>query len=136
MDRSAVMSLYSINFPYTFDPEGVLENNRSASKMYLDRVVTLLSTNIGQRPMLLDYGVDWSTSLFENDQDAILAIPEAIGSAMDRWLPDIQIQDIRLNSDENNGVVKVFLTLILPNNNVANLTISTSNFFLDGTITR
>ena len=130
------MSLYSINFPYTFDPEGVLENNRSASKMYLDRVVTLLSTNIGQRPMLLDYGVDWSTSLFENDQDAILAIPEAIGSAMDRWLPDIQIQDIRLNSDENNGVVKVFLTLILPNNNVANLTISTSNFFLDGTITR
>jgi phage baseplate assembly protein W len=136
MDRSAVMSLYSINFPYTFDPEGVLENNRSASKMYLDRVVTLLSTNIGQRPMLLDYGVDWSTSLFENDQDAILAIPEAIGSAMDRWLPDIQIQDIRLNSDENNGTVKVFLTLILPNNNVANLTISTSNFFLDGTITR
>ena len=130
------MSLYSINFPYTFDPEGVLENNRSASKMYLDRVVTLLSTNIGQRPMLLDYGVDWSTSLFENDQDAILAIPEAIGSAMDRWLPDIQIQDIRLNSDENNGTVKVFLTLILPNNNVANLTISTSNFFLDGTITR
>jgi phage baseplate assembly protein W len=136
MDRSAVMSLYSINFPYTFDPQGVLENNRSATKMYLDRVVTLLSTNIGQRPMLLDYGVDWSTSLFENDQDAMLAIPEAISAAMDRWLPNIQIQDIRLDSNGNDGVIKVFLTLVLPNNNVSNLTISTANFFLDGTITR
>jgi phage baseplate assembly protein W len=136
MDRSAVMNLYSINFPYTFDPSGVLENNRSATKMYLDRVVTLLSTNIGQRPMLLEYGVDWSTSLFENDQDATLAIPAAIGAAMDRWLPDIQIQEIKLDSNGNDGVINVALTLVLPNNNVSNLTISTSNFYLDGTVTR
>lgn len=130
------MNLYSINFPYTFDPSGVLENNRSATKMYLDRVVTLLSTNIGQRPMLLEYGVDWSTSLFENDQDATLAIPAAIGAAMDRWLPDIQIQEIKLDSNGNDGVINVALTLVLPNNNVSNLTISTSNFYLDGTVTR
>jgi hypothetical protein len=66
----------------------------------------------------------------------MLAIPEAIGAAMDRWLPNIQIQDIRLESNGNDGVVKVFLTLVLPNNSVSNLTISTANFFLDGTITR
>jgi phage baseplate assembly protein W len=136
MDRSTVMTLYSINFPYTFDPKGVLENNRSATKMYLDRVVTLLSTNIGQRPMLLDYGVDWSKALFENDQDAKAAIPAAINAAMDRWLPDIIINDIELSSNGIDGIVNVLMSLTLPNNNVANLTVTTSNFYLDGTITR
>ena len=130
------MTLYSINFPYTFDPAGVLENNRSASKMYLDRVVTLLSTNIRQRPMLLEYGVDWSTALFENDQDATAAIPAAIGAAMDRWLPDIKLTDIKLISNGFDGIVNVELTLTLPNNAVSNLTLTTSNFYLDGTITR
>ena len=48
----------AISFPFTLDPFGVVETTSSQTKIYQDRVLTLLSTAVGERPMRPTYGTD------------------------------------------------------------------------------
>lgn len=125
----------SIAYPYTLDPNGLVSTAGSSTKLYLDRVLTLVSTYIGQRPMMPDYGVDWSGALFENDNEARVAIPIAIRAAVAKWIPEIEISKVNVNFDELEGIENVTLELMLPNDTVTTLNISTATFNMDGTVT-
>jgi len=126
----------AISYPYTLDVNGVVASAGTSTKLYLDRVVTLLSTNVGQRPMLPEYGTDWSTSLFENENNYRRAIPIAISNAIRRWLPDLSVDKIELSGDEYSGAVYVSLYLKLPDNTIATMKINTGTFNYDGLVTR
>lgn len=125
----------AINFPFTLDNFGVLISTTSSNKIYLDRVLTLLSTNMGQRPMLPEYGIDWGVALFENEGDARAAIPAALQDAIARWIPDVKVNNIKLQ-DQQDGIEYVTLELVLPDNTVTTLPISTATFNIDGTVIR
>jgi len=126
----------AISYPYTLDTNGLVASAGTATKLYLDRVVTLLSTNVGQRPMMPEYGTDWSTSLFENENNYRRAIPIAISNAIRKWLPDIAVEKVELSGDEYSGIVYVNLSLKLPNNTIATMKINTGTFNYDGLVTR
>jgi len=125
----------SISYPYTIDPNGLVSATGSSTKLYLDRVLTLVSTYIGQRPMMPDYGVDWSGALFENDNEARVAIPIAIRGAVAKWIPEVQVSKVNINFDELEGTENVTLELLLPDDTVTTLNISTATFNMDGTVT-
>ena len=126
----------SVSFPYTVDPVGVVTNTITVTKLYLDRVVTLLSTNVGQRPMTPAYGVDWSTALFENDGNFKNAVTQAIKVAVATWIPEVSVTSVQISTDELNGINTVSLGVHLPDDTVANLTINPGLFTYDGTVTR
>jgi phage baseplate assembly protein W len=134
MDWSTIVST-AINFPFTLDNFGVLTYTDNPNKIYLDRVLTLLSTNVGQRPMLPDYGIDWGVALFENEGNARAATPAAIQDAIARWIPDVKVKSIRMK-DQQDGIEYVTIDLILPDNTITTLPISTATFNLDGTVLR
>lgn len=125
----------SISYPYTIDPNGLVISSVTATKLYLDRVLTLLSTNVGQRPMTPSYGVDWSTSLFENDGDARLAINQAIRIAISNWIPEVTVEKIDIESNNFDGKLLVVLELGLPNDTTANLTLNSDIFNYEGLVT-
>jgi phage baseplate assembly protein W len=125
----------AIQFPYTLSKYGIVDTTEDSNQIYLDRVLTLLSTNLGQRPMLPTYGVDWSTSLFENENNAKAAIPAAIISAVSRWIPDVEVKKIDIK-DNQDGIENVLVSLKLPDNTIATLPVSTATFKLDGTVVR
>jgi len=125
----------SIAYPYTIDPNGVVSTAANSTKLYLDRVLTLVSTYMGQRPMMPDYGVDWSGALFENDNEARVAIPIAIRAAVAKWVPEVQVSEVNINFDELEGIEHVTLGLVLPDNIVTTMNISTATFNMDGTVT-
>ena len=135
MDWSGAMSK-AIAYPYTLDGFGVVKPTIDVNKIYLDRVLTLLSTNIGQRPILQDYGTDIESALFENQNDFEAAVNQAIRQAIARWIPDIQISEIKVGLPDQDGIGQVGITLIMPDSTLTSLTVSTSNFGADGTITR
>jgi phage baseplate assembly protein W len=134
MDWSTIVSS-AINFPFTLDNDGVLVTTPNANKIYLDRVLTLLSTNVGQRPMLPEYGIDWTVALFENEDDARAATPGALTAAISRWIPDVRVTNITMQ-DQQDGIEYVNIELVLPDNTVATLPINTATFNLDGTVIR
>ena len=92
----------SISYPYSVSPSGVPTSTITVGKLYLDRIVTLLSTNVGQRPMTPTYGVDWSTSLFENDNNFRAAVNQAIRVAIATWIPEVTVLSINISNDELN----------------------------------
>lgn len=119
----------ALSYPYSVDPNtGVVNQAQSLVKIYLDRVLTLLSTNIGQRPMLPNYGVNWASALFENDNDAKLAIPQAIKTAIKTWLPDIKDVAVTTSGVDYQGVDTVYISIVLPNNDIASLTANLATF--------
>jgi len=125
----------AISFPFTLDTFGVLGSASAANKVYMDRVLTLLSTNVGQRPMLPEYGIDWGVALFETESDARAAIPAALRAAISRWIPDVQVQGITIH-DQQDGIEYVDIRLVLPDNTIATLPVSTATFNIDGTVIR
>lgn len=125
----------SISYPYTIDPNGLVISSVDTTKLYLDRVLTLLSTNVGQRPMSPSYGVDWSTSMFENEGDAILAINQAVRVAIANWIPEVTVEGLEIDSNSLSGKLTVNLKLGIPNDTVANLTLNSDIFNYEGLVT-
>lgn len=126
----------AISFPYTIDPFGNIKATEDTSKIYLDRLLTLLSTNIGQRPILQGYGTDLMKALFENDNNLENAIGQAVRQAVARWMPDIGIEKIAIGTVNAEGEAPVVITVVLPDSTLTSVTLSTSTFGADGTITR
>jgi len=128
------MTQQAISFPYTIGSQGIVQNTTSAAKIYLDRVLTLLSTYVGQRPMLPTYGVDWSKSLFENDGDSQKAIPVAITQAISKWLPEVSVMSVEFAGANIDGTENVILSLQLPDDTLTSLTINTGTITYSGII--
>ena len=124
----------AISWPYTLSPQGVVATTSSTTKIYLDRVLTLLSTNIGQRPMVPSYGVDWGAALFETDGDAQTAIEMGIRTAINTWISLVKVDSIKFDFDSTNGVETVIVNLILPDKTTASLPIAIATLNLNGNI--
>lgn len=125
----------ALSFPYTISPAGVPQYTESASKIYLDRVLTLLSFYVGQRPMEPKYGVDWSRTLFENDSDARIAIPIAISEAIAKWIPEVSVTSVDFLDENTDGTENVVVSLKLPDDTLTSLTINTGLINYNGTTT-
>lgn len=125
----------SITYPYTVDVNGTVSKALTSTRLYLDRILTLVSTYKGQRPMLPEYGIDWSGALFENDNNARVAIPIAIREAVSTWIPEVEVTDVDIKFDPLAGLEYVTLGVALPDNTFTTMSINTATFNMDGTVT-
>lgn len=126
----------AINFPFTFRGNGTLVDTEDTAKIYIDRVLTLLSTNVGQRPMLPEYGTDLSHALFESDRFLEKEVVDAVNASVSRWIPDVIVEDVKVGLPGDNGIADVEITLRLPNDTLTAVQTNTAIFYADGTITK
>jgi phage baseplate assembly protein W len=134
MDRSARMK--AISFPFTLDPFGKTASTTDQRKIYQDRVLTLLSTAIGERPMRPTYGTNIATAMFENQGNVEKAINDAIRSAISKWIPELTVNNIFLKGFLDTGAVTVELNVSLPDFIEDNITVVTTTLNPDATTTR
>jgi phage baseplate assembly protein W len=126
----------AITFPFTIDPFGVANTTTSQEKIYQDRVLTLLSTSVGERPMRATYGTDLATALFETQGNAAKAIETAIRTAMRTWLPELTVENIDIVATDDSGRVQVNLSLVLPDFSTTAVTVYSTTLNPDGSTTR
>jgi len=126
----------AITFPFTIDPFGVANTTTSQEKIYQDRVLTLLSTSVGERPMRATYGTDLATALFETQGNAAKAIETAIRTAMRTWLPELTVENIEVAATDDSGRVQVNLSLVLPDFSTTAVTVYSTTLNPDGSTTR
>jgi len=134
----------AISYPFTLDSIGVLTATNNPAKIYLDRLLTLLSTEIGSRPMSPTYGIDLQRFLFENDSIHIgglnnslgKSIDAAIRSAVNIWMPDISVEAINYGAPNFDGIATVSILIRLPNDLTTSLDITTAVFLNTGTVTK
>jgi phage baseplate assembly protein W len=126
----------AITFPFTIDPFGVANTTTSQEKIYQDRVLTLLSTSVGERPMRATYGTDLASALFETQGDATKAIESTIRTAMRTWIPELTVENIDIRSTDDSGRVQVNLSLVLPDFSTTAVTVYSTTLNPDGSTTR
>jgi phage baseplate assembly protein W len=134
MDWSARMK--AISFPFTLDPFGKTASTTDQRKIYQDRVLTLLSTAVGERPMRPTYGTNIATAMFENQGNIEKAINDAIRSAISKWIPELTVNNIFLKGFLDTGAVTVELNVSLPDFVEDNITVVTTTLNPDATTTR
>ena len=116
----------AITFPFTLNPFGVVNTSELQSKVYKDRVLTLLSTAIGERPMRPTYGTDLAKALFETQNQAEKAIKLAISTAISSWIPEVSVQQINVLGEDLDGKMTVELLLVFPDFTSETISVSTA----------
>lgn len=125
----------AISYPLTLDDSGKIVATENRVKIYLDRVLTLLSTNVKQRPVLQSYGSNIGRALFESDNDLATAIDSTVREAISAWLPEIYVNKVLVGLPDEDGVANVEIIVRTPDGNVTSITLTTATFGYDGTIT-
>jgi phage baseplate assembly protein W len=128
--------MIAISYPFTFDPFGVVETSSDQTKIYQDRVLTLLSTVKGERPMRPTYGTDVAKAMFENQGDAKKSIEQAIRSAIATWIPEIEVSGVRITAFDENGKVGVEVNVVLPDYTSTTVNILNTTLNPDASTTR
>jgi len=126
----------AISYPFTFDPFGVVFTTEDQTKIYQDRILTLLSTAVGERPMRPTYGTNVAKAMFENQTDAVTAVDAAIRSAIETWIPEVTIEAINISSFDPNGAVGVEVNVSLPDFTSTSVNILSTTLNPDATTTR
>jgi phage baseplate assembly protein W len=126
----------AFTFPFTLDPFGVANTSEVQAKIYKDRIVTLLSTAVGTRPMRPTYGTNLAKSMFENQDNAAVAIRAAVKSAISLWIPEVEIDSIDIKGVQEDGRMLIDLIVLLPDYTLASLSVSSVTLTPTGTVTR
>jgi phage baseplate assembly protein W len=126
----------AISYPFTLDPFGVVEITQDQTKIYQDRILTLLSTSVGERPMRPTYGTNVAKAMFENQTDAKTAIDAAIRSAIGTWIPEVDVEAINISSFDPNGAVGVEVNVSLPDFTSTSINVLSTTLNPDATTTR
>ena len=126
----------AISYPFTFDPFGVVFTTEDQTKIYQDRILTLLSTAVGERPMRPTYGTNVAKAMFENQTDAATAIDAAIRSAIEIWIPEVNVETVNVSSFDPNGAVGVEINVSLPDFTSTSISILSTTLNPDATTTR
>lgn len=126
----------AINYPFSLDAYGTLQSTSDQGKIWQDRLLTLLSTHIGQRPILTEYGTDFSRALFENENNFGKAVKTAVTTAVGKWMPEVKLITVDIFGVDHDGIASLKVSIQLPNDQVLETTIKSAIFKSDGTITR
>jgi phage baseplate assembly protein W len=126
----------SISFPFTLDPFGKVTSTTDQRKIYQDKVLTLLSTAVGERPMRPTYGTNIATAMFENQGKIEDAINQAIRTAISNWIPELSVEKINIKGFLDDGAVSVEINVTLPDFAEASITVVSTTLNPDATTTR
>jgi phage baseplate assembly protein W len=126
----------AISYPFTLDPFGKTTSTTDQRKIYQDRVLTLLSTAVGERPMRPTYGTNMAVAMFENQGKVEDAINQAIRSAVSTWIPELTVEKINVKNFLDTGAVTVEVNVTLPDFTADSITVVSTTLNPDATTTR
>jgi len=126
--------MIAIEHPFRFDPLGKTITTSNVNKIYLDRLMTILSTQIYQRPMMPDYGTDIARALYESGQIYSDSIKEAVVRAGAKFLPALSIVSVKVGEVDSTGTSVVEILVSFPDGTVNTVALNSKNILNDGTV--
>lgn len=112
----------TISLPFTIDPYGMVGSTSSQTKIWSDRVRSVIGTSLRERPMRPEFGTVIPFAMFESTDDASSEIKAEIEKAFNEQLPLLELQTVTLAIDDLNSTITATIIYDLPNNE----TVSTS----------
>ena len=112
------MAEKAIALPFAIDPYGKVSSTQEQSKIWADRVRSVLGTAIRERLMRATFGTLIPFALFETDTTAESQIRVEVEQAFVQQLSLLSLQSILVTIDSFTNVLNVEVIYALPNNEV------------------
>jgi phage baseplate assembly protein W len=117
------MAEKAIVLPFSINSFGRVTDTTEMSKIWADRVRSVIGTALRERVMLPDFGTDIPSSVFETTEEADSQIQTEVIRAFNEQLSALTLDEVSSTFDEFTGVMNVDITYALPNDEVVNTSI-------------
>ena len=101
------MASKAISLPFSLDSFGSVGYSSDEKKIWQDRVVMVVMTRLGERIMRPTYGTAVANSVFENINDSIVLIEQAVRGAFTTFLSPLNLTKVKANVDPVDGYVVI-----------------------------
>jgi len=124
---------YMIDYPFSFNQQGRVSTiTETNTKMWKNKILSLVSTGALERIWYSDYGIDLSSLLFEPSQSIIEEAIRAINELFISWLPELELNDVQPSYDVTGGYLVINVNYSLPSGKQDSVKIDTSSLSLAG----
>jgi phage baseplate assembly protein W len=118
------MAEVAISLPFALNAYGSINFTESQSKIWSDRVLSVIGTLVGERVMQPTFGTEIPESLFNSTQRMEQVIPVEVEKAFATYLQELTLVETTINSDPENGSIYVDIVYGLPNDEQTNTVIA------------
>jgi phage baseplate assembly protein W len=112
------MAQKTISLPFSIDSYGKVSTTQSQSKIWSDRVRSVLGTTLRERVMRPNFGTLIPYSIFNSEDNAVGEITNEVRRAFSEQLSLLSLQTVLVNSDSYTNTLSVEVVYGLPNNEV------------------
>jgi phage baseplate assembly protein W len=109
------MAEIAISLPFSLDAYGRITSTESQQKIFSDRVLSVIGTNLKERVMLVEFGTTITSYLYGSIEKAISSIPGEIEQAFAKFLPTLTYSNTTVIYDEQTGTLLLDIIYELPN---------------------
>lgn len=113
----------TISLPFTINSLGIVGTTKDQSKIWADRVRSVLGTSLRERVMRPTLGTLIPFALFETSENAEAEIKSEIAKAFNSQLSLLKLNGVDVSTDEYTNTLKVTVIYDLPNNETITTTI-------------
>ena len=106
----------AISLPFSIDPYGKVASTHSQSKIWSDRVLSIIGTTIRERVMNPSIGTIIPYAMFESTETAEAEVRQEVESAFNQQLRSLNLDNVVVTLDTQNDTMKIQITYDLPNN--------------------
>jgi len=106
----------AIALPFSIDPYGKVASTQSQSKIWADRVLSIIGTTVRERVMNPSIGTIIPYAMFESTDTATAEVQQEVESAFRQQLPALNLDNVVVTLDSYTDTIKIQITYDLPNN--------------------
>lgn len=112
------MAEYAISLPFSIDAYGKVKSTTDQSKIWADRVRSVLGTTIRERVLRPNFGTLIPFALFNTETGAVSQVEAEVNKAFSQQLGLLTLQKVNVTVDQYTNVLTVEVIYGLPNNEV------------------
>ena len=117
------MAETTISLPFNIDPFGNVAHTEDQSKIWSDRVRSVLGTMLRERVMRPTLGTIIPYAIFETADDAVTEVKSEVNKAFSTQLPLLSLSSVDVSIDEFTNIATINVVYNLPNKSEATTTI-------------
>jgi len=112
------MSEKAISLPFLIDPYGRVASTQSQSKIWSDKVKSVLGTTLRERVMRPNFGTLIPYSLFNTETTAVSEIETEVTKAFVEQLSLLTLEKVNVTNNQYTNVLTIEVTYGLPNDEI------------------
>lgn len=95
----------NLKYPLAYASKGAFATNDTTVDAIADDLKMLIKTNWGERVIQYDFGANLRALLFNPSVNTKQQITDSINSAVQRWMPFVNIDDLQVSLTEDDATV-------------------------------